>query len=416
MDIEQLMSLYIDGELDEVQTDEFKKQLEQNDEYKIEFRQFLDIIDSLKSLPKQPLPKDFHNELINKIKSDSKIEIDKNKKSKILKFIPKNLIKISSVAVAACFIVIASGVYYNTTLNKNSNTQSTPRNSAVDNSKSMYEVAESETLASTGAGAIMDMANEAEIVSEKSLNLKQEEKQSDKKIIKTAHLSIQVYDFDNAIENLKQITQQYGGYIENSNSDIIYNDTENNIILKSGNIVLRIPAQNYNDIISYISQTSKVIGNYEQGEDITSNYIDTEAILNAKELEKQRLTQLIEKADNIEDLILLEERLSKVNSELDSYNSKIKNWDRLVQFSTISVSIEQIKEETKINAISPNLNTRIKNGFISSINNIKQKAENLIVWIAQIIPLAVLIIIFLLIIYIIFFTLRKFIKKIKKKL
>ncbi len=417
MDIEQLISLYIDGQLDEMQIEQLKSQLEQNDEYKAEFYQLLDVVDSLKSLPQQQLPQNFHTEIMNKIKDNSKniSETKINKKSKILNFIPKKIIKISSLAVAACFIFVSIGIFYNTILNNGNTAQNYSQDAMPARSMQQMQL-EAETSASSFSyqnentvGIAMDSSVENYADQEKKENV------SDKKIIKTAHLSIQVYDFDSTVENLKQITQQYGGYIENSSSDIIYNDNENDIMLKSGNMVLRVPAQNYNYVIDYVSQTGKIVGNYEQGEDISADYIDTESMLNAKELEKERLMQLIEKADNVNDLILLEERLSQVSGEIDSYNSRIKNWDRLVQFSTISINIEQIREESKINAISPNLNTRMKTGFVSSINNIKQLAENLLVWTAQSIPVIIIIAIFCILAYVVFLVSKKLAGKLKNK-
>ncbi len=121
--------------------------------------------------------------------------------------------------------------------------------------------------------------------------------------------------------------------------------------------------------------------------------------------------QLIEKADSINDLILLEDRLSQISSDIESYKSKIKNWDRLVQFSTITINIEQIQDKSKISTISPNLVDRIKDGFISSINNIKQQVENLIVLVAQFTPFLIILIIFLLLIKIICSCIRKSRKK-----
>ncbi len=121
--------------------------------------------------------------------------------------------------------------------------------------------------------------------------------------------------------------------------------------------------------------------------------------------------QLIEKADSINDLILLEDRLSQISSDIESYKSKIKNWDRLVQFSTITINIEQIQDKSKISTISPNLVDRIKDGFISSINNIKQQVENLIVLVVQFTPFLIILIIFLLLIKIICSCIRKSRKK-----
>ncbi len=303
----------------------------------------------------------------------------------------KKSIKALAMIVAICFIFVVIDICYNNTIN----TESVYLNELE--STNQINFAQQDTI---------NLSKTANISSGIDTNVIE-----DKKIIKTTHLSIQVYDFDNTIENLKQITHQHGGYIENSSSNIKYTDIENNSILKAGDIVLRVPAQNYTSVLNLVLKIGKVIGSYEQGEDVTTTYIDTEAVIDAKELEKERLMQLIEKADSINDLILLEDRLSQISSDIESYKSKIKNWDRLVQFSTITINIEQIQDKSKISTISPNLVDRIKDGFISSINNIKQQVENLIVLVAQFTPFLIILIIFLLLIKIICSCIRKSRKK-----
>lgn len=408
MEIQQLISLYIDGQLDEIQIDDLKKQLEECEEYKYEFYQLLDTVDSIKALPQQPLPENFHNELINKIKSDTDIndDIKLNKKSNLLKFVPKHWYKVSSVVAAACFIFVIIGIYNINNVKNGSKLES----QQLSDTKG-YSISNENSAPTPQMARSIDITAADEALPQKEALV---DTSTNKKIIKKSRISIQVYDFDRTVESLKQAVQNYGGYIENSNSDIIYDDIENNIKLKSGSMVLRVPNQNYNDMLNYILQTDKVVGTYEEGIDITSNYIDTEAMLKAKELEREKLFELISKAENVNDLILLEQRLSELNGEINSYNNQIKDWDRLVEFSTISVNIEQIKEQTKIDSISSNLNLRVKNSFISSINSIKKETENLIVWLAQVMPLVIIMIVFILIAYIIFLVSKQIFKRLKK--
>lgn len=406
MEIQQLISLYIDGQLDEIQIDDLKKQLEECEEYKYEFCQLLDIVDSVKALPQQPLPENFHNELINKIKSDTDIKL--NKKSNLLKFVPKHWYKVSSVVVAACFIFVIIGIYNINNINMKSDSKS--ESQQLSDTKG-YSISNENSAPTPQMARAIDITAANEALPQKEALV---DTNTNKKIIKKSQISIQVYDFDRTVESLKQAVQNYGGYIENSNSDIIYDDIENDIKLKSGSMVLRVPNQNYNDMLNYILQTDKVVGTYEEGMDITSNYIDTEAMLKAKELEREKLFELINKAENVNDLILLEQRLSELNGEINSYNNQIKDWDRLVEFSTISINIEQIKEQTKIDSISSNLNLRVKNSFISSINSIKKETENLIVWLAQVMPLVIIMIVFILIAYIIFLVSKRIFKRLKK--
>ena len=58
----------------------------------------------------------------------------------------------------------------------------------------------------------------------------------DTKIIKTAYLTIEVKDVPGAIETLRTLASQKGGYISSTNVQKNYNDR------LSGSVILRVPA------------------------------------------------------------------------------------------------------------------------------------------------------------------------------
>lgn len=396
--IKELISLYIDEELGEEDINKLEAHIKSCDKCKAEFSQLLDIVDGLKSIPQLDLPDNFHTELMSKLKEDDVNDVTLKSKKQDFKL---NKSLKAFLTTAACFIFLMTGILISNLNNADrdipfaNSAQSTADDKALLNGRSLN--LETENMALNDDLGNAD--NAAGVI-------------NDKKIIKSAEISIEVYDFETTMNNLKSMAQTTGGYVENTNTYINYNDTVKNVQLKSGNVKLRIPTDKFSSIISDIASMGKVISNNESNEDITTQYVDTESILKAKKLEEERLLKLIDQAQTVEDLILLEERLSKVRADLEIYNGRINNWDRLIDLAAINVSVTQVKE-LAIDTQNSNLSTRIKEGFIKSINTLRDTVENIVVWTAEALPVIIIFIILVLIIFIIYLLIKRY-KKRKK--
>jgi hypothetical protein len=162
---------------------------------------------------------------------------------------------------------------------------------------------------------------------------------SAKKTIKTVNLSLQNYDSNRIIQNLKKIAEQYGGYIENENNDVSYTNQKKDINLEARTITLKIPKERYDSLITSVATLGSVKQNSEDIKDITEYYMDTESLLEDKKLDQQTLIKLMEKATT-EELIPLQKQLNAVEAELDTYTDKINNWNGLIKFSTVIVNLQ----------------------------------------------------------------------------
>ncbi len=395
------MSLYVDEQLSKKEIEELESHISSCASCRIQFNYLLDIIDNLKSLPQLELPPNFHNELINNINNiDNNVKIEKIK-NKRFKF-EFNKWKKYSTIVAACFVVVILSILGLNSKKYENYAPSSPN--YYSNLSDNIQLTKQDVMS---INEELEFNNELNLLSNTGLEKNKIGVEIDnKKIIKTSQTSIEIYDFENTVNQIKQITNNSGGYIENSSSYIRYTDNERNISLKSGNITLKVPSDVYDSTLDIIKNLGNVIENNEYVEDVTAQYIDTESLLKTKRIEEERLLDMMSKTNTIEDLILLEQRLSTVRGELESYTGRINNWDRLVRFSTINVNLIQVKESTLIDT-SSNLSGRMKKSFINSINNIQNFVENLAIWIAQIIlPFSLCVILLICVVIII-----KFIRK-----
>ncbi|WP_341877040.1 DUF4349 domain-containing protein [Defluviitalea saccharophila] len=411
----EAMSPYMDGLLEDNEKILFEEHLKSCPNCNEEFEQFKLIMEEIHSLPEMELPAHYHQELL--LKLYQKKEERKYQK----KGFSKSWKVLSTLAASFIFLILVLESIGNMGMGtKNSAPeQSAPSAGAAD----MYDMAVSEesTAKSLAVSPERTMENEAaadgagSLVPENAQTLMKAEKSSitERKIIYESFMSIEVDVFDDAIGKIKSITNQSGGYVENSSSYIYYSEPERNIYLKQGTIKIRIPVEQYGQIQEQISNLGHLIHQQETSTNVTEEYIETESRIRMLEVEQERLLEIMKKAEKVEDLIKLEERLNVVRTDLEIYKSKIKNWDQLVSFSTFTIDITEVKKVEHIKSADPNFKTKLQSSFIKSLNDFRKGFEDMMIDLAYIIiPFTF----FIIVLGIVFLIGRPLFKKISMKI
>lgn len=165
-----------------------------------------------------------------------------------------------------------------------------------------------------------------------------------RKMIKTVNLEMQTREFDQVIEGLTKKVQETGGYVQSSSmwgNSFYQNSTRNS------EYVVRIPADRLDEFIDVVSGLGNVTYKNESVEDVTLQYVDVESRKKALETQQERLLELLEQAENLEDLLTIESRLSEVRYELENYGSQKRLLDNQIDYSTVNISIMEVERLTE---------------------------------------------------------------------
>ena len=161
---------------------------------------------------------------------------------------------------------------------------------------------------------------------------------SDRKIVKTASLSIKTKNYDAFMSTVGQKLEQLGGYIEQS-QEYNYDNASN----RSAEMRVKIPADKLETFIEELTAegtvTSKIIGS----DDITNSYIDVESRIKALETEEETLLGILEKAQSLSDVIELQQRLSTVRADLESLKAQKQSYDSMVEYSGVTLDIHEVE-------------------------------------------------------------------------
>lgn len=168
------------------------------------------------------------------------------------------------------------------------------------------------------------------------------------KIIYTAYADIETIDFDGSVEKVYGLLEQYNAFIENSYITGKSYSTEfyGHQSYRIAEFTIRVPREYYSALTSSLDTLGNVISINSSVDNITSQYIDTQSRLETYRIEEDRLLAMLEKATTVEEMIAIEARLSEVRYNIESLTSQLKNWDNKVNYSTVTIYINEVKELT----------------------------------------------------------------------
>lgn len=192
-----------------------------------------------------------------------------------------------------------------------------------------------------------------------------------KKLIVTGNLNIETLEFDKVLDELNKNIKEAGGYVQSSS--INYWDS------RHYSATIRIPADKYNDFVSKTKENVNVTYYNENVDDITSAYTDLKARVNSLKAEESKVLEFYDKATNLDELLTIESRLTDIRYEIDSLETKLKNYDLLTSYSTLNINISETKIYTKTNE---NFFTRLKMQFVNGCTDFINLIEDIILTIS----------------------------------
>lgn len=187
---------------------------------------------------------------------------------------------------------------------------------------------------------------------------------TNRKIIERVYLHAETKEFDTLLDKLNEELEKIGGYVENSSVSGNSYQYEGN---RSASFIVRVPSDKSNAFTTFVSENSTVTSKEINTEDVTLSYVDMESRISALQTEKEALEGLLAKAESLENIIKIQDRLTDVIYEIESYQSKLKTYDNLIEYTTISIRIFEVEkvsvveEQTIWEEIGSNLKENFKN-------------------------------------------------------
>lgn len=197
--------------------------------------------------------------------------------------------------------------------------------------------------------------------------------QSDRKLIKTVTIDAETENYDELVNALEAKIASLGGYTESRRTGT-YGKTR-----RWSQMTLRIPAESLGDFVTHVTDNANVLSTNETTQDVTLQYVDTEAKITALETEQTRLMELLAQAQDLSEILEIEARLSDVTYELERYASQKRSYDNQVSYATVHLTIEEVQTLTPVE--EPGVWERISGGFQDSLEGVGTGLTDLFVFV-----------------------------------
>ena len=231
------------------------------------------------------------------------------------------------------------------------------------------------------------------------------------KIIYSGEATVETTEFENTIAALEQMIEKEGGFIESSsvNGSNYYDSARGYTSRRTASYTLRVPSERFSDIMSKLSSFGNVPYTYTYTENVTAQYYDTQARLQALEAQETRLVEMMKLAETVEDIITIEDKLTDVRYRIDSLQSNLKNWDRRVAYSTLNITVKEVQVYTPEKVTKITYGEELWRAFTGALANAGQFFKDLLVFLVSAIPTLV-------ILAALFFIFRPLLRKLSAKL
>ncbi|MDK2990892.1 MAG: hypothetical protein PWP48_125 [Clostridiales bacterium] len=402
--VKELLPLYIDGELSDDEMKAVSEHLADCPQCMEEYEQSKNIAAACKDLGFPAPPPDYKERVIAAVEKDSKKQ-------------RKGMFGAAAAVIAAALLIFISI----SSIGDATGTKGVV--SGLDGMEQQEQTAPSQNQALTGSDSFM--GDESRAVSEATGSSPQEEgmasiaeapQSNDKadqdtsaeeapdtsksaeqnlaivsanteqrKIIKSAYLSLETEKFDNTVNSIIGRATALGGYVSNSE----YNNRNEG--KRTAHIEIKIPQQSFEQYLGDMGGYGKVVEDRRSGQDVTAQYIDTETRLKMLKIKEERLMELLSKAETLQDMFTIQDQLTNTQIEIERLTGDLKRWDDMVSYSTAVVDIYEVAKIEPEQEDNPNIWKRIGKAFVDSIKAIGRFFEGFIVFLFGAVPYLVLI-------------------------
>lgn len=202
------------------------------------------------------------------------------------------------------------------------------------------------------------------------------------KLVYKCNVKLETLKFQDTMNAINGLVTTFDGFIEsNTLSDDswgwYYSDYNKTNGTLSAQMTIRIPTQNYSKFLESLEGQGKIRSKTENVTNITKKYNDTKTTIEVLEKERDMLLEMMDKAVSISDMMEVERRLSTVQQELALYQSSLGSMNMDINFSTITISVDEVMEYTREAPVETTFIERIIEAGADSIESFADFLEGL---------------------------------------
>jgi len=159
-----------------------------------------------------------------------------------------------------------------------------------------------------------------------------------RQIVFTADLYLLVDSISGTLDSIMKMADELDGYMQSSSSK---------------EIVVRVPAGKFKGFVNSVQNLGKVTDKNIVAQDVSEDMMDFNIRLENAEALRKRYAELLQKGGKVEDLIKIEEAMSKITETIERMKGKIRYLKNMVAFSTVTIHLNSSLPQKDISSQIP---------------------------------------------------------------
>ena len=156
---------------------------------------------------------------------------------------------------------------------------------------------------------------------------------TEQKLIRTASLDLVVNDIQATLNDVGSLASAKGGYVEESSTN---GEGQNDF---NASMKIRVPAAHLDASLSEIKKLAvRTLRESVQAQDVTRQYVDTEARLRTMRAEEQQYLTILKRASTVKDTVEVTEKLGEIRTEIEQTQAELKSLVLQIDMSLITIS------------------------------------------------------------------------------
>jgi hypothetical protein len=143
-------------------------------------------------------------------------------------------------------------------------------------------------------------------------------------LIYDAHVHLGVYETQRTIDAAETLAREAGGYL-------VHRDDRR--------ITFRVPTAKFETTMAAVLVLGDVLHRQVSVRDVTEEFRDLRIRLRNAEVVRERLEQLLARADKVEQALAVESQLERVAGEIEQIKGRLAMLQELIAFSTVTVEL-----------------------------------------------------------------------------
>ena len=145
------------------------------------------------------------------------------------------------------------------------------------------------------------------------------------------------------MNKLTSLASAYGGFVANSQTQSSSTSSTSTASdgPPSGTVTLQVPVANFTALLTEAKALGKPSSVTTKATDVTAQYVDLQARINALELSRQQYLTIMAKASSVGDVLAVQAQLDNLQSQIEQLQGQLAVLNSETSYSTLTVAVSE---------------------------------------------------------------------------